>query len=602
MQAIILAAGMGKRLGKYTEDCTKCMVEVGGRRLIDRAVEAIKKANIQRLVIVVGYKGLELEQYLKETVKDMELVIVHNDIYKQTNNIYSLYLAKNELIKDDTVLLESDLIFDYDVIQNLVDGEDENMVAVAKYEQWMDGTVACLDKDGNICDFIDKADFRFSEADNYYKTVNIYKFSRNFLYNQYVPFLDAYIQAYGKNQYYEMVLKILAHVRYSKLKALILKDVNWYEIDNEQDLKIADVIFAEDDRQFAAYDHQFGGFWRFPKLKDFCYLVNPYYPPQKMIDHMKFFFDTLLREYPSGLATQNLNAGRMFGISPEYMVVGNGAAELIHELGRLLKGKMLVQMPVFNEYVRCFPNCEIDKLYSVNYDFNIPVHIIEKKLDSVDIVAIINPDNPSGSYISKENMLHLLTVCEQKNKICIVDESFIDFADESIRYTLLDQKILEKHSNLIVIKSISKSYGVPGLRLGILASSNQEILMTLKKEMSIWNINSFAEYFLQIQDLYEPAYIDACNQIADQRSMMEKSLNKITLLKVYPSQANYIMCALKGKMGAKELANILVKKYNIMIKDLSTKDGVEGMEFIRIAVKSESENKEVIEALGKIIY
>lgn len=602
MQAVILAAGMGKRLGKYTEDRTKCMVEVGGKHLIDRAVEAIKGAGIRRLVIVVGYKGRELEQYLKENIKDLELIIVHNDVYDQTNNIYSLYLAKNELAREDTILLESDLIYDYDVIRMLVDDEAENMVTVAKYEQWMDGTVAKLDKDGNICEFIDKVNFRFSEAGNYYKTVNIYKFSKDFLCNQYIPFLDAYIQAYGKNQYYEMVLKILAHVRYSKLKALILKDINWYEIDNEQDLKIAEVIFAEDDRQFEAYDHQFGGFWRFPKLKDFCYLVNPYYPPQKMTDHMKFFFETLLREYPSGLATQNLNMGRMFGISSDNVIAGNGAAELIYGLGKLLKGKMLVQMPVFNEYVRCFSNCEIDKLYSLDYDFNIPIHVIEQRLEDIDIAAIINPDNPSGSYISKEDMLHLITVCEQKGKMCIVDESFIDFAEEPIRYTLLEQEILDRFPNLVVIKSISKSYGVPGLRLGVLATSNQELLTALKKDMSIWNINSFAEYFLQIQDLYDKAYLGACNQIAYQRALMEEELKEIELLKVYPSQANYIMCMLKGKMTAKELANILVKKYNIMIKDLSTKDGVEGMKFIRVAVKSEDENRELIKAVKEVIY
>lgn len=602
MQAVILAAGMGRRLGKYTEDCTKCMVKVGGKRLIDRAVEAIKKAGIRRLIIVVGYKGLELERYLKETAEDIDLIIVRNDIYEQTNNIYSLYLAKDELIKDDTVLLESDLIYDYDLIQNLVNEEHENMVVVTKYEQWMYGTVSILDNDGNICDFIDKADFRFTEAGNYYKTLNIYKFSKGFLQTQYVPFLNAYIEAYGNNQHYEMVLKILAHVHHSKLKTLILENSNWYEIIDEQDLKIANVIFAEDDCQFSAYDHQFGGFWRFPKLKDFCYLVNPYYPPQKMVDHLKFFFDPLLCGYPSGLANQNMNAGRMFGIPSEYIIVGNGTAELIHELGKLLTGKMLVQLPVFNEYIRCFPNCEIDKIYSINYDFNIPINIIEKKLDSVDMVAIVNPDNPSGSYISKEDMLHLLSACKQKDKMCIVDESFIDFAEESIRYTLLDQMILEKYPNLIVLKSIGKSYGVPGLRLGVLASSNQEFLTTIKKEMSIWNINSFAEYFLQIQGLYKQEYANACNLIVYQRILLEKELKEIPLLKVYSSQANYIMCALKGNMTARELANILVKKYNIMIKDLSTKDGVEGLKFIRVAVKSESENKMLVKALSDVIY
>lgn len=138
MQAVILAAGMGKRLGKYTKDCTKCMITVGNKKLIDRAVEALKQAGISRLIMVVGYEGEKLEHYLKENVKDMELVFIYNHDYTSTNNIYSLYMAKKELVKDDTILMESDLIYDYEVLQKLVSEPYENMVVVAKYEQWME--------------------------------------------------------------------------------------------------------------------------------------------------------------------------------------------------------------------------------------------------------------------------------------------------------------------------------------------------------------------------------------------------------------------------------------------------------------------------------
>ena len=306
MQAMILAAGMGKRLGKYTRSCTKCMIRVGNARLIDRMVAALKQAGIHKLIMVVGYEGEQLEAYLRETAKDMELVFIYNRDYQKTNNIYSLFLAKFELEKDDTLLLESDLIFDKNIISEIVKSPYDNMVTVAKYEHWMDGTVVLLDSERNIIDFVAKADFRYEEVEDYYKTVNIYKFSKEFSKKQYIPFLEAYIKAYGVNQYYELVLKILAHVQYSQLKAFVLEGYNWYEIDDVQDLRIAETIFAEDDKQFHAYDNNYGGFWRFPKLRDFCYLVNPYYPPKKMVDHMRYFYETLLREYPSGLQTQNL--------------------------------------------------------------------------------------------------------------------------------------------------------------------------------------------------------------------------------------------------------------------------------------------------------
>lgn len=599
MQALILAAGMGKRLGKYTKECTKCMVQVGDKMLIDRTIESLKAANINKLVVVVGYAGEKLEAHLQQYMDTMDITIVYNHDYSKTNNIYSLYKAQEELIKDDTILIESDLIYDTDLIKGLVEAPYDNMVAVAKYEQWMDGTVVLLDSDKNILDFVGKTDFRFDEVEQYYKTVNIYKFSKNFLQNQYLPFLEAYIKAYGKNQYYEQVLKILSLVRFSELKAFTVENYNWYEIDDEQDLKIASTIFAGDDKQFEAYSGQYGGFWRFPKLKDFCYLVNPYYPPKKMVDHMKYFYDTLITEYPSGIATQNLNAARMLGVNTDYVMTGNGAAELIHILGQNMTGTMLIQTPVFNEYVRCFPKCDIVRINSSEYDYKTGKEEICERIDGADIVALINPDNPSGNFIQYDDMIEIIEKCKAGNKLCIIDESFVDFAEESVRYTLIKDELLEQYRNLVVVKSISKSYGVPGLRLGVLATSNSELLSDIKTNMPVWNINSFAEYFLQIHALYEKDYISACNQIAEQRSIMEKKLSANALLKVYPSQANYIMCRLNGRMTARELANTLAKKYNILIKDLTNKDGIEGQPYIRVAVKNEEENACLVDAINK---
>lgn len=601
MQAMILAAGMGKRLGKYTRDCTKCMVKVGSVRLIDRTVDALKQAGIHRLIMVVGFEGKQLESYLRETVRDMDIIFIYNSDYQKTNNIYSLFLAKDELEKDDTILLESDLIFDKGIISEIVKEPYDNMVTVAKYEHWMDGTVVLLDSERNIIDFVAKADFRYEEVEDYYKTVNIYKFSKEFSKTQYIPFLEAYIKAYGVNQYYELVLKILAHVQYSQLKAFILEDNNWYEIDDVQDLRIAETIFAEDDKQFHAYDHNYGGFWRFPKLRDFCYLVNPYYPPKKMVDHMKYFYETLLREYPSGLQTQNLNAARMFGVEESYILVGNGAAELINVLGEVLEGNLLTVVPVFNEYIRCFKNCTIHELYSSEVDFKLSCDDILKKINGMNAVALINPDNPSGSFILQEDMLRIVEECRKRDVLCIVDESFVDFAEGGIRYTLLDDGLLQDYPNLLVIKSISKSYGVPGLRLGIAASANTGLLQKMRGQMPIWNVNSMAEYFLQIHGLYADDYLAACDKIAKERSRMSAELEKLKGLRVYPSQANYIMCCISGNTNAKDVANILVKEYNILIKDLTEKKGIPSEGYIRLAVKNREENDELIRALKSIL-
>lgn len=598
---MILAAGMGRRMKKYTRNHTKCMIEVGGKTLLVRLVEALEYAGISKLIMVVGYEADVLKEYVESMQFPLEIEYVYNYDYSTTNNIYSLFLAKDHLVKDDTILLESDLVFEKEIIKNVVMSEDKNVVVAAKYEQWMDGTMVLLDNKRNIVDFVDKSQFSYEDVDQYYKTVNIYKFSKEFSEKQYIPFMEAYLKAYGTNQYYEQVLKIVVHIKKSELKAMILSDENWYEVDDAQDLDIANTMFFEPAISLKQYEHHFGGYWRFPKVKDYCYLVNPYYPPQKMIHQMEYFFQILCTQYPSGMSIQRLNAASMFDLDEEYLLVGNGAAELINVLGKILQGRVSVGIPSFNEYLRCFQKCEIQTMDNFKNDYAYDLDSILQEIDRTDNLLIINPDNPSGSFLKFDELEEILEKCRSKSVTCVIDESFIDFADKEIRYTLLKEEILEKYPQLIVIKSVSKSYGVPGLRLGIMATANSVIRKMMLDHMAIWNINSFAEYYLQIQRLYKKSYLVSCDKIADQRNYMIRELRQMELLKVYPSQANYIMCEVTGKLTSKELSARLLKEHNILIKDLSDKKGFSGHSFIRIAVKSADENQILLDSLKKII-
>ena len=600
MQAMILAAGMGRRMKKHTKHNTKCMIEVGGKSLLERVVEALVYAGIDKLVMVIGYEAEVLRKYIEEKNFPLSIEYVYNYDYDTTNNIYSLFLAREYLTRDDTILLESDLVFDKKIIKDIVDNPEKNVVVAAKYEQWMDGTMVLLNGKRNIIDFVDKTQFRYEDVEKYYKTVNIYKFSKEFSEKQYIPFMEAYLKAYGTNQYYEQVLKILAHIRNSELKAHILENEDWYEVDDAQDLDIADTMFSNDKMGLKKYERHYGGYWRFPKMQDYCYLVNPYYPPQKMIDQMKYFYEALCTQYPSGMVIQRLNAASMFDVDEEYLLVGNGAAELINILGKILCGRVSVRVPAFNEYIRCFNNCEINPLKSSEDDYQYNVAKILETIGNTDNLILVNPDNPSGSFLTYEDMITILDECRRKNVRCIVDESFIDFANKNVRYSLLKEEILAQYPNLIVIKSVSKSYGVPGLRLGVLGTADEKIKKDMLREMAIWNINSFAEYYLQIQRLYKKSYVIACNKIAEQRKNVEEHLRTIKVLHVYPSQANYIMCRVDGKINSTRLAEILMKKYKMLIKDLSKKTGFEGRSFIRIAIKNEEENKAILQALDEI--
>lgn len=599
MQALMLAAGMGKRLGAYTDDQTKCMVKVGGRTLLEHAADALRLAGIHRFVIVVGYAGEKLKAFAREKLSDFELEFVENPDYASTNNIYSLYLAREKLMADDTILLESDLIYDQTLIQKLVQAPDPNMVAVAKFQQWMDGTMTLLDEDGVIREFVEKKDFRYDSADTYYKTVNVYKFSRSFSKNQYVPFMEAYIRAYGENQYYEMVLKALAHLRFAGLKAFEMGDMKWYEIDDVQDLDIANTLFAPDEDRLRAYECHFGGYWRFGGLRDFCYLVNPYFPPKRMVEQMQYFFRTLLTDYPSGMYVQKLMAGKMFAVKEDYLLVGNGAAELINTLGRTVKGRAALSIPAFNEYVRCFPKCEIVPVVGADCDFRFDMDELRKAAAEMDALMLINPDNPSGAFLTKGQVLELAEICKEHGTVFIVDESFVDFADRPLRFTLLDNAVLEQYPNMVVIRSISKSYGVPGLRLGVMACSDTARMEKLRGLLPVWNINSFGEYFFQIYGLYAGQYEAACDEIGRQRAKMAEKLASFPFLTPYPSQANYIMCRVDG-IPSKELANTLLKRDDILIKDLSTKNGFDGQSFIRVAVRDEADNQALYDALARI--
>ena len=180
MQAIILAAGMGKRLKDLTQNNTKCMVKVNGVTLIDRMLHQIEKQHLSRIVIVVGYEGQKLIDYIATLDIQTPIVYVNNPIYDKTNNIYSLALAKDWLCKEDTLLFESDLIFEDAVIDALVKDPRETLALVDKYESWMDGTCVKLSADDDIEAFVPGKKFKFNEIDSYYKTVNIYKFSKHF--------------------------------------------------------------------------------------------------------------------------------------------------------------------------------------------------------------------------------------------------------------------------------------------------------------------------------------------------------------------------------------------------------------------------------------
>ncbi len=603
MQAIILAAGMGRRLGEFTANNTKCMLEVNGVRLIDRMLSQLDTLNLSRIVIVIGYEGQNLKNYVSKQYPSKPIVFVENPVYDKTNNIYSLWLARGFMAKEETLLLESDLIFENRLLRVALDSKYENCALVSKYESWMDGTMVRINDDNDIVNFIPKKDFKYNDTDTYYKTVNIYKFSKRFIVNHYLPFLEAYIKVLGKNEYYEQVLRVITLIDSCGIKALPITGMHWYEIDDVQDLRIAEAIFASPEDNLKKIQQSFGGYWRYPRLLDFCYLVNPYYPRKRMIDEIKANFEHLLRYYPSGMGINSLLAGKYFGIKQEYVVVGNGTSELIKSMMEISTGKVGVIYPIFEEYPNRLPEDRIVKFLPTNADFTYNAEDIKNFFydKCIDNLLVVNPDNPSGNFIPVDELKGLAKWCEDFGIRLIVDESFVDFSEEGKQNTLLCNEILNAYPKMFVIKSISKSYGVPGLRLGVIASADKDTISYIKKNVAIWNINSFAEFYMQIYGKYERDYLLSCDKFREERAKLVAELKQIPYLRVIPSQANFFLCEITDKYTSYELTLKLLTDYNILIKDCSSKKGFpKDKQYIRIAIRDHNDNMILTQALKAI--
>ena len=578
------------------------MVKINGITLIERMLRQLDRYGMDRIIIVTGYKGDILKDYVQNLRINTPVVFVDNSDYRHTNNIYSLWLTREFLEEMDSLVLESDMIFEDRVIEKMLAIDNGCGTFVARPRPWMDGSIVKLDKDNNIVYFVDDEEVKRIDPSYYHKIVSIYKFKKRYVSEKYMTYLNEYVKKNKDNNLYESLLKVIDLDVEKKIPAEILDEEQWYEINDIQDMDIAESMFADGNEKVRKYLQRYGGYWRYPAMRDFCYLVNPYFPNERFMNEMKSNFDVLVREYPSGMAVNSLLAGHFFGVRTENICVGNGTAELIKSLMENISGNIGMVYPTFEEYPHRKKDVEVIPYYVVDKDFDYSVDDIMSYYEGKDISAIVlvNPDNPSGHFISKKDILRLEDWCRSKGRKLIVDESFIDFVEDDEWHTLLDMEVLLNHPSLIVLKSISKSFGVAGLRLGVIATADTDLIAFMKKDVAIWNINSFAEYYLQIIEKYRDDYYEAMEKFKEVRRRYLDKLSKIKGFKVYPSQANYVMCHIENSVTSTELADILLNRYNVLIKNLASKEGLNKGNYVRLSVKSDEENDYIVNALMEI--
>jgi len=591
MKAIILAAGYGNRMRPLTDSAHKTLLKVGGVAIIDRIINGLVDSGISDIVIVTGYRADELKAHLLDKYSEVNFKFIHNSRYRETNNIYSMALAFEQiLITEGIVLIESDLIYDPSVIQRLLNSKHENVALLGRYRSGMDGTVVAVNN-GVVSQVIPAhlqgTNFDFSDK---FKTLNIYKFSKDFCNNLFKKLLTYYAKVIDDNCYYELILGILIYMQQDKIHAEIIDDEKWAEVDDPNDLRVAEFIFNKAQRLKILQD-EFGGYWSHDVL-DFCFIRNMYFPASSMLSEMRNNLPSLLQNYGSRQDVLNQKMAYFLLCNKDRLHALNGASQVYPLLRNYFQGvRALIPEPTFGEYPKIFKDHDTygDKV-------GIDMNELADKTAQQDLVVIVNPNNPTGSTLRSDGIFGLIKANPQKT--FLVDESFIEFSGEKSMIAFLEE---EPADNVIVIKSLSKSLGMPGIRLGYVYSCNKRFNDFVRAELPIWNLNSMSEFVLEIilkqRKFLDQSYVDT---IRDREEFSILLANSGFVERVYPSGGNFILISLKAdRSRGKDIIVDMLGKFSIYVKDVSERFPDDKC-YLRLAVRLPVENERLVECLTRI--
>ena len=602
MQALILADMKKSSTNCLTRYNPDCMIQIDGISIIERMLKQLDKNKMSKVIIVVGHNKEKIIGAISDLNLKAEIVILENDSCEETGSIYSLLLAKDHLLLDDTVILNAQMIVEDSVLESVLNEKKECNVLVDTDKNWMTGETVSIGDDERVLSFGKKKISNTYSSRASYKMVGICKFDRTFAGKYYIPVLETMTNVLGNSLDYSAPLNVIAMSEDVKIRALYIGNAHWREINNIEDINQATILFSKDKKSVAdKMLGSWGGYWRYPDYLDYFYLVTPYYPPCELVEELQNNFKALLEQYPSGMRVNAELAASAFGISPENIIVGNGAAELIKSMMGFIKGKTGFVRPTFDEYPNRYTDIETVNYLVESEDFSYSASDLIEYFDKTSIsnLVLVNPDNPSGNYIPKGDMMRLISWAGDKCIKVIIDESFVDFSDE-IDSSLIDQETLSRYPNLYVIKSISKSYGVPGLRLGVLASGDKKLISWMKTDVSIWNINSFAEFYMQICGKYRGSYVKSLEKFRKERNRFVSKLRELGCIRVIPSQANYLMVELLDDLDAEELKQRMLLEQKVFIKTLSKK--IKGKkQYLRIAIRNEADNDMFVQKLTETL-
>ena len=590
MKAVVLAAGLGARMRPLTDSVHKSLLEVGDSTILGRIVDGLLGIDVRDILVVTGYRAAEVREFLAARYPGAAFRFVHNARYRETNNIVSLAMALDAMeIDSDVALIECDVLFDPSVLERLRSPERGNIALVDRYRPGMDGTVVSVER-GLITQVfpphLQTEDFDYR---NKYKTVNIYRFDRDFCRQRLQPLLSCYANVIDSGCYYELVLGMLINMQRETVRAEVLEGDRWAEVDDPNDLAAARFTFEPGVRG-RILERAKGGLWNFPLL-DFTFMRNMYFPTDAMMAAMRRALPALVRSYGSAQEVLNEKLGYTLRCRAERVQCLSGASQIFPLLERLLgPGRKLIPAPTFGEYARWLAPHEI-YCDAVGVDRE----ALEERVGRFSAVAIVNPNNPTGTVLPTD-WLHGLAARHPGTRF-LVDESFAGFAGQP---ALLERLEAAPLRNVAVLASLGKGLGVPGLRLGYFYSCDTELAARLGALLPIWNLGAPAEFLLEILLKFQPELAASFARAAADRCALATRLDGLPgIRRVFPSAANFLLARLESEDPgeAARAADRLLERHGIYVKDVSAKFP-DPAPYLRLAVRRPAENERLVEALA----
>lgn len=343
------------------------------------------------------------------------------------------------------------------------------------------------------------------------------------------------------------------------------------------------------------------GYEKAKDIIDFCFIANPYYPTAAMLHDLQQNLPSLIKSYPSCspvMSQQNLAA--VLHVSPEKLIIGNGATELIVLINTTLIDRIAVPIPTFGEYIEKLRDQRDAELYPLDaaqrYELRLPEYLQWLHRRNLRCALIINPGNPTGQFIPLDEMTDFLGAASDL-ELVIVDESFIDFAGDPIPSLI---PLADRFSNLLIVRSMSKHCGVPGLRLGYCYSGNLYLLNRLRRFIPTWNLNTLAEYFLSLLPQTDAAYHEGRKRLMADVHWLHGALQSIRGIDVYPTGANFVLFKVKANATAAELQSRLLEEHLMYVRDCSNKVGMDD-HHIRVASQGHEKDARLVEALRALL-